>query len=85
MPLHYGRHTYRPDGDLRSRSLWHSAGALVIHRAIDGQDRPVTDRHLFRLDIPSPEPTKSVERIELSTVHSEVQILVAAAASLEHP
>jgi len=83
--LQYGQHTYRPDGDPRSRSLWETSGVLVLGETLRGQERPILDQHLYRVDLPSPHPERILERLEIRAEIPGVEGLIAAASSLEHP
>ena len=85
LALRYGQGTYRPDGDVRSRNLWSTAGFVILEQEVQGQDRPIQDRHLYRVELPSPKPEKTVDRVEIRTEVEGVEFLVAAATSLEHP
>ena len=82
-PLQYGVHTYRPDGDLRSRSLWATAGVIPVRSGILGPNVTFTDHHLYRLDLPSPHPEKTLSHIKIHCEIDKVWFLVAAAASME--
>ena len=65
--------------------LWKTAGVILLSEERVGQERPVQDRHLYRVDLASPHPEKVLERVEVHSAITGVTLLIAGASSMEHP